>query len=111
MLTILAVLFCCLGLLLFLGGTIGILRLPDAYCRMHMSGKLDTLGSMSLMFGLVLYCWGADDPISAIVVAKLLLLLAFVFLTSPTAAHALADAGVRAGSPIWTRPAHKRSSQ
>jgi monovalent cation/proton antiporter MnhG/PhaG subunit len=54
MLETLAIVLIFTGLLFDFGGTIGILRLPDVYTRLHMAGKLDTLGSMCLLLGLAL---------------------------------------------------------
>ncbi|MEM5788042.1 MAG: monovalent cation/H(+) antiporter subunit G [Syntrophobacteraceae bacterium] len=89
-----------IGLLLFTGGTLGILRLPDVYTRLHMAGKLDTLGSLTLLLGLAIYD-GWSDGASLIVKLKILLLWVFVFLTSPTATHAMVAVGMRVGIAPW----------
>lgn len=93
-----------IGCLLFVGGTIGILRLPDAYTRLHMAGKLDTLGSLCLLIALAAYAGTAPDHATWLVQIKILLLWIFVFLTSPTATHAMVDAALRAGLEPWMRP-------
>ncbi len=87
-------------MLLFTGGTLGILRLPDVYTRLHMAGKLDTLGFLTLLLGLALYD-GSGDGSSLTVKLKMLLLWVFVFLTSPTATHAVAAVGMRIGIAPW----------
>ena len=38
------------GLVFFTGGAVGILRFPDFYSRLHPAGKLDTMGSLLMMF-------------------------------------------------------------
>jgi len=43
------------GLIFFLGGAVGIIRMPDFYSRLHPAGKLDTLGSLAMVMGLALY--------------------------------------------------------
>ncbi|MBU2629882.1 MAG: monovalent cation/H(+) antiporter subunit G, partial [Proteobacteria bacterium] len=43
------------GLFFFLGGAIGIIRMPDFYSRLHPAGKLDTLGILAMVMGLALY--------------------------------------------------------
>jgi multicomponent Na+:H+ antiporter subunit G len=35
--------------------------------------------------------------------AKIILIVIFVYITSPTATHAIVDAGVRAGLKPWTK--------
>jgi multicomponent Na+:H+ antiporter subunit G len=43
---ILSVILMGMGLFLFASGTLGLIRLPDFYCRMHATGKCDTLGAL-----------------------------------------------------------------
>jgi multicomponent Na+:H+ antiporter subunit G len=40
---------------------------------------------------------------SVLTALKILLIVVFVFITSPTATHAIVDAGVRAGLVPWTK--------
>ncbi|OFW53413.1 MAG: hypothetical protein A2146_04920 [Actinobacteria bacterium RBG_16_67_10] len=72
-------------------GGIGLLRLPDFYARMHGGGITDTLGA-----GLILLGLGFQAGIS-LIAAKLLLILLFLLMTSPTTAHALAQAALTDG--------------
>lgn len=78
---------------LILGGSffvvvaaVGLVRLPDVYTRVHSAGIGDTVGAGLMALGLMLY-GGAT-----LVTVKLLLILAFIFFTSPTATNALANA-------------------
>lgn len=92
-----------IGLLAFTGGTVGILRMPDFYCRLHPAGKLDSLGLLCCLLGLALYnisdfSWG-----SLLLSLKLLLVVVFIYQTSPTATHALADCALRAGLKYWRK--------
>ena len=91
------------GLFFFLAGAVGILRFPDFYSRLHPAGKLDTMGLFTTMIAMAL--WVAHEwTLGAILTAlKILLIVAFVFITSPTATHAIVDAGVRAGLLPWTK--------
>ncbi len=85
------------GLVFFSGGCVGILRLPDFYTRLHAAGKLDTLGSLMMMLGLALYT-ALPLTLNAVLTSlKLMMIVVFVFLSSPTATHAIVDAGLRAG--------------
>ncbi len=92
------------GLVFFLGGAIGILRFPDFYSRLHPAGKLDTSGLALAMSGLALFVLFPLTLESLLTSLKILLTVAIVFLTSPTATHAIVDAGVRAGLEPWTKP-------
>ncbi len=99
--TVLAVIFVCSGVFFLLLGAVGILRFPDFYTRMHAAGKCDTLGVLLTFLGLAIY-----EGFS-LASAKLLLIALFLFLTSPTATHAIARAALnntvtRAGRPEET---------
>jgi multicomponent Na+:H+ antiporter subunit G len=91
------------GLIFYTGGAVGIIRFPDFYSRLHPAGKLDTAGLVITMGALALY---TALPISAqalITALKIILIVVFVFITSPTAIHAIVDAAVRAGLKPWSK--------
>ncbi len=70
---------------------VGVLRLPDFYTRTHGASIADTLGATLIVLGLVL------QSTHWLVVVKLLLVLVFLFFTSPTAGHALVKAAYAHG--------------
>ena len=72
-------------------GAIGVLRFPDVYSRMHAAGITDTLGALLVLLGLLLL---AGFSLAA---AKIIFILAFLWMTSPTATHALAKAARHGG--------------
>jgi len=78
------------GVLCIIGG-IGLIRLPDVFTRMHGAGIVDTLGAGLILLGLVFQAG------FTLVTGKLLLILLFVFFTSPTASHAVARAALNDG--------------
>lgn len=100
---ILAIIFLIFGLIFFLGGAVGIIRMPDFYSRLHPAGKLDTLGILSMVLGLVVYSLHHFSFDTVITGLKMLLIVFFVFLSSPTATHSIVDAGMRAGMRHWTK--------
>ena len=100
----LAAIFIVSGLFFFTGGSIGILRFPDFYSRLHPAGKLDTMGLLMTMTGMALYTVQEFTLAAIFTSLKILLIVVFVFITSPTATHAILDAGVRAGLSPWTAP-------
>jgi len=91
MIDILSWVFLMGGAFFALVGGLGLLRLPDFYCRMHGSGITDTLGAWLMLLGLVLQ---AGFTLVAVKLLMIGLLLAF---TSPTATHALARAALEHG--------------
>ena len=96
-----ALLIC--GLVFFAGGAVGIIRFPDFYSRLHPAGKLDTAGLATTMGALALYTASTFSLVSLITALKIILIFVFVFITSPTATHAIIDAGFRAGLTPWKK--------
>ncbi len=84
------------GAFFLLMGAIGLLRFPDFYTRMHAAGKCDTLGSLLVLTGL------ACSEGLALTSVKILVMALFIFVTSPTAAHAVVRAAHRNGVAFWT---------
>lgn len=103
MMSWLAALLICCGFVFFLGGSVGMIRLPDFYSRLHAAGMLDTMGLFLSMLGLALYLVADFSTANLLSGLKLILIVVFIFITSPTATHAIVDAGVRAGLKPWTR--------
>jgi len=80
-------------------GGIGVLRMPDVYTRIHAASLTDTAGAGLIVLGLML-----QGGVSLVTV-KLLLILAFLFFTSPTSTHALARTALASGHhPILAGP-------
>lgn len=79
------------GAFFLLVASIGIVRFPDFYTRIHAMGKGDTLGIILILLGLCLYEGLTLNS------AKLMIALVFVALTNPVATHALARAALRYG--------------
>jgi len=69
-------------------GLLGVYRMPDFFTRLHAASIIDTLGAMLILFGLIMH-----HGISIISV-KLFLILVFILITTPTAAHALAKSAL-----------------
>lgn len=96
------------GLVLFVGGTVGILRFPDFYSRLHPAGKLDTMASLFILGALALFNLHDFSLANLLTTLKIILILVFVSLASPTAVHAIVDAGVRAGLAPWKKGEARR---
>jgi multicomponent Na+:H+ antiporter subunit G len=72
------------GTFFFLVGVIGLLRMPDVFTRMHATTKCDTMGAGLIFLGLIL--WKGFTLVSLVV----FLVLLFLWITNPTAAHYIA---------------------
>ena len=94
---ILAVLFMLGGLFFFFAGTVGLLRFPDVYTRMHATGKCDTLGAQLMLIGIA-FANGLNFTS-----VKIILIFAFLMLANPTATHAIIRAAINSGVVPWTK--------
>lgn len=79
------------GGLVGVAGAVGMHRFPDFYSRLHAAGITDTLCAMLILLGL-----GLQAGLS-LAAFKLALIFVFLFFTSPTASHALANAAMHSG--------------
>ncbi len=86
--------FLFIGLLFDFLGCIGILRFPDVYLRLMAATKSVTLGTGLILLSAVIV---GSPP----VIAKIVLILLFIAVTSPTAAHALARASTMSDIKMW----------
>lgn len=91
------------GLFFFLGTSVGLIRFPDFYTRVHAAGKGDTLSSILLLTGLALYQLREPSVDAVLVALKIMSISVFVFLASPTATHAIMDAAFGAKMRHWSR--------
>lgn len=89
------------GMFFFLSTSIGLIRFPDFYCRMHAAGKGDTLSSLLMLCGLALLALNHFSVATLLVSLKIIIISIFIFLASPTATHAIMDAGFESGIKPW----------
>ena len=93
LLNIVSIILILSGLVFFLGASIGILRFPDFYTRMHAAGKGDTLSTILIMSGMAIQVIGDFEGSSVLVAIKILAIAVLIMLTSPTSTHLLMKAG------------------
>jgi multicomponent Na+:H+ antiporter subunit G len=86
------------GAAFFFAGTVGMLRFPDVYSRLHALTKGDNVGLGLTVLGLAVR---AD---SFAVVGKLVLIWMLVLLAGATASHLIARSSLRRGIKPWTAP-------
>ena len=76
------------GLFFMIVGTVGILRMPDVFTRLHAGGMTDTMGAGFLILGMCLQAG------LSLLTLRLLIVYAFMMVTSPISTHALARAAL-----------------
>lgn len=84
------------GAFFLLASAIGILRLPDFYCRLHASGNSETLGVMLSFMGLVIY---EGLTLTSL---KMIMIFLLIFLGNPIGTHILSKAAYKSGHHVWT---------
>ena len=75
-----------IGAIFMLISSIGILRLPDVFSRMHAAGKATTVGVSFVLLGAGVYFWEQH------LFARMVLLIILIFATSPISTTAMARA-------------------
>ena len=96
------------GALFTLFAAIGVVRLPDFYCRLSATSKAAPFGISLVLAGTALVFGQVEFTLQSAVVAL------FLILTSPVAAHALARAAYRTNAPkaggTWEADAAKHAA-
>jgi len=110
-LQIIGVIFGVVGLVFFLGAAVGMVRFPDFYTRMHAAGKGDTLSTMLMLAGFGLYTMEDFSLNSWLILLKILSVVLFIYLTSPTSSHALMRAAFEDDEMPLTEEDLKKSSR
>jgi multicomponent Na+:H+ antiporter subunit G len=72
-------------------GTVGLLRLPDVYNRLHATSKATTLGAASMFLAGFVYFGPGGNGLTSLVG------IAFLFITAPTGGHVISRAAKRMG--------------
>lgn len=78
-----------------LAGTLGLLRFPDVYTRLHALTKADNVGLGLIVTGL------AIPSDSWAIAGKLLLIWLFVLLAGASVSHLVARGALRKGVALW----------
>jgi multicomponent Na+:H+ antiporter subunit G len=93
---IMAVILMLCGVFFMIVSCIGLLRLPDFYNRNHAVGKSETMGTILILFGLMVYYGWALTSL------KIFFILLFIGVANPTATHATLRAAFCCGLQPWT---------
>ena len=84
-----------LGSAFALLAAVGVVRMPDVFTRMQASTKASTFGLGCLLLGAALQLGDFASFIRVVSIG------AFIFLTTPVAAHVIARAAYLADVPLW----------
>lgn len=84
-----------IGAVFMLLAAVGLIRMPDLFTRMQAATKGAALGAGCSLLGVAVY-FGTLE-----ITTRVLLIVAFIFLTAPVAAHMIARAAYVVGVPLW----------
>ncbi len=96
------------GAFISLTGSLGLVRFPDFYARLHTAGKTDSLAQLCIFGGLALIATvpgpdGAPRDVDTLIRIKLLMVAVILFFTAPTATHAITKAAQLDGLKPWQK--------
>ena len=80
-----------IGVFFILTGSIGLLKLPDVFSRIHSSGMIDTAGAAFIILGMIF-----QSGIS-LATAKLIFIGIFIFFSSPVSSHVISNLARKKG--------------
>lgn len=92
-LNLLVALFVLAGTFFILSASIGVVRFPDVYTKLHAATKASTLGIAFILIGAFTYLYLEHSIVSG----KLLLAIVFIMLTAPVGAHMMGRAAHTSG--------------
>lgn len=84
-----------MGASFLLVAAIGVVRMPDLFSRVHAATKAGPVGIASIVLGVVIHLARGEVTLLGF------LLVAFLLLTAPVAAHLLSRAGYLDHAPLW----------
>ncbi|MEQ9824501.1 MAG: monovalent cation/H(+) antiporter subunit G [Puniceicoccaceae bacterium] len=79
-------------------GSVGIIKMPDFYRRLHAVSMSDTLGIILMTSGMILKAG------LSLMALKLLTIFLLMAITNPVGSHALSRAALRSGLKPWNTP-------
>lgn len=97
MIELLSSIFIITGSIMILISSIGLLRMPDLYMRMSATTKAATLGVGLILIGTAIFFWEVG------IVSRLLIIIVFLLLTAPIAAHMIGRAAYIDGVKLWDK--------
>lgn len=86
-----------IGAIFLLLGSVGLIRMPDVYNRMHSATKATTLGACSVLLAGAVEFGFTSSGVQAVVG------IVFLYLTAPVGAHMISRAAHRYGVEFYMK--------
>lgn len=89
--------FFAIGIFFVFAGIVGMIRMPDTFCRLQSSTNIVTMGGLPILIGTAIYGFSIGN--TAIGVKSIVIGL-FILLTNPAASHAMTKAAYKSGAKM-----------
>jgi multicomponent Na+:H+ antiporter subunit G len=89
--------FFAIGIFFTFAGVIGMLRMPDTFCRLQSTTNIITMGGLPILLGASIYGFCSGNTGIGV---KTLIFALFILLTNPAASHAMAKAAYKSGAKM-----------
>ena len=83
------------GAAFLLLASVGVVRMPDIFARMHATTKAATLGSSFMLTAVAVHAGDAGVAVQALAI------ILFMYITAPVVAHMIGRAAHYIGVPLW----------
>ena len=93
--SILAIIICGLlviGIFFTLAGVVGVIRMPDTFCRLQSATNIATMGAMPIALACSIYGFSESNTSLGI---KSLIIVIFLLISNPVGSHAMARAAYK----------------
>lgn len=81
-----------LGVFFLFAGVVGVIRMPDTFCRLQSATNIATMGAMPIALACSIYGFGSGNTSLGI---KALIMVVFLLISNPVGAHAMARAAYK----------------
>ena len=102
--SILEVIICVLlviGIFFTLAGVVGVIRMPDTFCRLQSATNIATMGAMPIALACSIYGFSESNTSLGI---KSLIIVVFLLISNPVGAHAMARAAYKNKAELSDKP-------
>lgn len=93
--SILEIIVCILlvvGIFFVVAGVVGVIRMPDTFCRLQSATNIATMGAMPIALACSIYGFSESNTSLGI---KSLIIVVFLLISNPVGAHAMARAAYK----------------
>ena len=89
-----------LGIFFLFAGVVGVIRMPDTFCRLQSATNIATMGAMPIALACSIYGFGNDNTSLGV---KALIMVLFLLISNPVGAHAMARAAYRIKAGLYEK--------